>query len=157
NQLQQIQTLTSQLSEFRHYEELFGNPAQVLLPTVQPLVDDLGKTELGQALTGLQTSVSAAQAMLYDGHGLFQNIGTSFTTPGGQRIPLSQTPYRPLAAVQKRTDNSLTVQSDRAPRRVALKEEIATSTEELKTASTAAEVQKLTGVLIGLASALNNS
>ena len=31
NQVQQIQTLTDQLSEFKNYENLFGNPSQVVL------------------------------------------------------------------------------------------------------------------------------
>ena len=38
NQVQQIQTLTDQLNEFKHYESLFGDPKAVLLTTVQPLV-----------------------------------------------------------------------------------------------------------------------
>src|SRR4029077_10777851 len=54
NQVQQIQTLTDQLNEFKNYENLFGNPSKVLLPTVQPLVNDLSKTELGQTLTTLE-------------------------------------------------------------------------------------------------------
>src|SRR5207245_10631078 len=33
NQVQQIQTLTSQLNEFKHYEDLFGDPKSVLLAT----------------------------------------------------------------------------------------------------------------------------
>src|SRR6266508_6621349 len=52
NQVQQIQTLTDQLNEFKHYEDLFGDPKAVLLSTVKPLTDDLRKTELGQTLTG---------------------------------------------------------------------------------------------------------
>lgn len=48
NQVQQIQTLTDQLNEFKHYEELFGDPRAVLLSTVQPLVNDLRKTEVGK-------------------------------------------------------------------------------------------------------------
>src|SRR5215831_6244521 len=51
NQVQQIKTLTDQLNEFKHYEDLFGDPKSVLLTTVQPLVKDLTKTELGQTLT----------------------------------------------------------------------------------------------------------
>jgi len=31
NQVQQIQTLTDQLNEFKHYESLFGDPKAVLL------------------------------------------------------------------------------------------------------------------------------
>ena len=41
NQVQQIQTLTDQLNEFKHYEDLFGDPKAVLLSTVQPLVNEL--------------------------------------------------------------------------------------------------------------------
>ena len=51
NQVQQIQSLKDQLTEFKHYEDLFGDPKSVLLSTVKPLTDDLRKTELGQTLT----------------------------------------------------------------------------------------------------------
>ncbi len=50
NQVQQIQTLEDQLNEFKHYESLFGDPKAVLLTTVQPLVSDLRKMEIGQTL-----------------------------------------------------------------------------------------------------------
>src|ERR1700676_4099811 len=66
NQVQQIQTLTDQLNEFKRYEDLFGDPKSVLLSTVQPLVTDLRKTELGQTLTTLETTVNASQAMVYN-------------------------------------------------------------------------------------------
>jgi hypothetical protein len=49
------------------------------------------------------------------------------------------------------------VSKDAASRRVALKNEIAKTTDALKAAQTDAEVQKLTGVLIGLSAALNNT
>ena len=157
NQVQQIQTLTAQLNEFKHYEAVFGDPSKVLLSTVQPLVNDLTKTELGQTLNTLEGTVNAGQAMLYNGSGLFHSVGTTFTTAGGQTITRQQTPYLPLAAVQKTTDNYLSVSSDAAERRAALKNEIAATTEQLKSATTDAEVQKLQGVLVGLSAALNNT
>jgi hypothetical protein len=157
NQVQQIQTLNTQLSEFQHYKELFGDPKAVLLTTVQPLVNDLTKTELGQTLTTLAGAANASQAMLYDANGLFHSIGTTFTTPNGQTVTRQEATYLPVAAVQKTTDNYLTVSTDAAARRVALKNEIALTTEQLKAAKTDAEVQKLTGVLIGLSAALNNT
>ena len=157
NQVQQIQTLTDQLNEFKNYENLFGNPSKVLLPTVQPLVNDLTKTELGQTLTTLEGAVNAGQAMVYNGDGLFNSVGTTFTTPDGQRVTRQQAPYLPVAAVQKTTDNYLSVSTDAASRRVALKQEIAATADQLKAATTDAEVQKLTGVLVGLSSALNNT
>jgi conjugal transfer/entry exclusion protein len=49
NQIQQINTLTSQLQELEKYNEAFGNPAKLLNITgVNGLVRDLRKTELGQ-------------------------------------------------------------------------------------------------------------
>jgi hypothetical protein len=157
NQVQQIQTLTDQLNEFKNYENLFGNPSKVLLPTVQPLVNDLTKTELGQTLTTLEGAVNAGQAMTYNADGLFHSIGTTFTTPDGQRVTRQQAPYLAVAAVQQTTDNYLSVSTDAASRRVALKKDIAATTDQLKAATTDAEVQKLTGVLVGLSSALNNT
>ena len=68
-----------------------------------------------------------------------------------------EAPYRPVAAVQKTTDNFLSVSTDTAARRIALKGQIAATTDALRNATTDAEVQKLTGVLVGLSSALNNT
>ena len=157
NQVQQIQTLTDQLNEFKHYESLFGDPKAVLLTTVQPLVTDLRKTELGQTLTALEGAVDAGDAMLYNANGLFSSIGTTFTTPNGATVTRRESPYLPVAAVQKTTDNYLAVAADASARRIALKAEIARTTEALKSATTDAEVQKLQGVLTGLSAALNNT
>ena len=157
NQVQQINTLTAQLDEFKHYESLFGDPKVVLLPTVQPLVSDLTHTELGETLATLEGTINTADAMLYDAGGLFASIGTTFNTPGGQTITRPTEPYKPVAAVQQTTDNYLAVATDAAARRVALKDEIATTTQQLKAATTDAEVQKLQGVLTGLSAALNNT
>jgi hypothetical protein len=51
--VQQIQTLTDQLDESKHYESLFGDPKAVLLTTVQPL----------------------GTGMLHNANWLFQSIG----------------------------------------------------------------------------------
>ncbi len=157
NQVQQIEALKNQLNEFKHYEDLFGDPKRVVLSTVKPLTDDLRKTEVGQTLTVLEGTVNASQAMLYNASGLFQNVGTTFTTPDRKKITRLEAPYLPVAAVQKTTDNYLTVSKDAAARRIALKDEIAATTDQLKAAKTDAEVQKLIGVLIGLSAALNNT
>src|SRR6266568_1344098 len=144
NQVQQIRTLTDQLNEFKHYEDLFGDPKSVLLSTVKPLTDDLRKTELGQTLTTLDNAVNGAEAMLYNAGGLFHSVGTTFKTANGATVTRLEAPYRPVAAVQKTTDNFLSVSTD-------------ATTDALKNATTDAEVQKLTGVLVGLSSALNNT
>ncbi len=157
NQVKQIQTLADQLNEFKHYEELFGDPKAVVLSAVMPLADDLRKTELGQTLTTLESAVSGADAMRYDAGGLFHSVGTTFKTPNGATVTRQEGAYRPVAAVQKTTDNFLSVSTDATARRIVLKEQIAATTDALKNATTDAEVQKLSGVLIGLSSALNNT
>src|SRR5437667_7531757 len=157
NQVQQIQALTDQLNEFKHYEELFGDPKAVLLSTVKPLTDDLRKTELGQTLTTLDNAANGAEAMLYNAGGLFHSVGTTFKTANGATVTRLDAPYRPVAAVQKTTDNYLSVSTDATARRIELKGQIAATTDALKNATTDAEVQKLTGVLVGLSSALNNT
>ena len=157
NQVQQIQSLTDQLNEFKHYEELFGDPKAVLLSTLKPLTDDLRKTELGQTLTTLENAVNSAEAMLYNAGGLFHSVGTTFKTANGATVTRLEAPYRPVAAVQKTTDNFLSVSTDATARRIALKGQIAATSDALRNATTDAEVQKLTGVLVGLSSALNNT
>src|SRR5882724_13095601 len=101
NQVQQIQTLTDQLNEFKHYEDLFGDPKSVLLSTVKPLTDDLRKTELGQTLTTLDNAANGAEAMVYNASGLFHSVGTTFKTANGATVTRREAPYRPVAAVQK--------------------------------------------------------
>jgi cell division protein FtsL len=157
NQVQQIQALSDQINEFKHYEDLFGNPKAVVLSTVKPLTDDLRKTELGQTLTTLESAVNGAEAMVYNAGGLFHSVGTTFKTANGATVTRLEAPYRPVAAVQKATDNFLSVSSDATARRIALKGQIAATTDALKNATTDAEVQKLSGVLVGLSSALNNT
>ncbi|MBK7998101.1 MAG: DUF4141 domain-containing protein [Verrucomicrobia bacterium] len=157
HQVQQIKALEDQLTEFKHYESLFGDPKAVVLNTVQPLVTELRRAEVGQTLTALEGAVDAGQAMIYDANGLFSSIGTTFSTPNGATVARREAPYLAVAAVQKTADNFLSVSADAATRRIALKEEIARTTTALKNATTDAEVQKLTGVLIGLSSALNNT
>jgi len=46
NQVQQIQTLTDQLNEFKHYEDLFGDPKAVLLSNLfRDQLDRYGEME----------------------------------------------------------------------------------------------------------------
>src|SRR5580692_4119938 len=63
NQVQQIQTLTSQLTEFKNYEAVFGNPSQVVLSMVAPLDNDLQSLEPIQNLGSLVASANGNTAL----------------------------------------------------------------------------------------------
>lgn len=80
--------------------------------------------------------------MVYNASGLFHSIGTTFETPNGQTVTRLEAPYLPVAAVQKTTDNYLSVSTDATARRIALKAQIAATTDALKSATIDAEVQK---------------
>src|ERR1017187_9192262 len=63
NQVQQIQTLGDQLSEFKNYESLFGNPSQVALSMVPALNADLQSLEPGQNLENLVANADGSSAL----------------------------------------------------------------------------------------------
>jgi hypothetical protein len=88
-------------------------------------------------------------AMTFDANGLYHNIGTTFQTPSGNSIQREDDIYRENAAIQTATQNFTNVVSDVTQRRLALRADIAATIQQLQNATTASEVQKLTGVLVG--------
>jgi hypothetical protein len=51
-------------------------------------------------------------------NGLFTSIGTTFTMPNGATVTRRETPYPPVAAVQKTSENFLAVAPLAAPRSI---------------------------------------
>ena len=150
NQVQQIQTLTSQLTEFKHYEDLFGDPKAVALSMVPALNADLQKLEPGKNLDNLLSIADGNYALTYNESGIFQTVGATFTTPGGQTIQRPADQFKPFAAINRTADNYVAVADDAAQRRATIKNQIAQTTEQLQNATTDAQVQKLHGVLTSL-------
>ncbi len=151
NQVQQIQQLTAQLQQLEQYNKEFGDPSKILNVTgVTGLIDDLSKTPVAQSLLQLETSDTGSVALGYTGNGIYFKIGGSFTTPSGNQVQRETANYKPYEAVNRATGNYTNVTSDVLQRRKALKDDIAATTLALQAAPTASEVQKLTGVLIGL-------
>ena len=154
NQVQQITTLGNQLSEFKNYESLFGNPSQVVLSMVAPLESDLQNLEPVQSLNSLVTSANGSAALTYNDSGIYATVGASFQTPGGQTIQRPADQYKPFAAVINSASNYVSVADSAAQRRATIKGQIAQTTQQLQNATTDAEVQKLQGVLSSLNSDL---
>jgi hypothetical protein len=150
NQVQQIQTLTSQLNEFKNYESLFGNPSKVVLSMVAPLNADLQKIEPGLNLENLVANANGNFALAYNDSGIYATVGTSFQTPGGQNIQRPADQYKPFAAIINTASNYVSVADNAAQRRATIKSQIAQTTQQLQNATTDAEVQKLHGVLTSL-------
>jgi hypothetical protein len=154
NQVQQINTLTSQLSEFKNYESLFGNPSQVVLSMVPNLDSDLQSLEPIQNLENLVANANGNTALTFNDNGIYATVGTSFQTPGGQTIQRPADQYKPFASIINTASNYVSVADNAAQRRATIKDQIAQTTQQLQNATTDAEVQKLHGVLTSLNSDL---
>jgi len=155
NQVQQIQQLTSQLQQLQQYNKVFGDPSQILNVTgIAALTSDLTQTPLGETISTVEQSANGVAALTYDANGLYHQIGATFTTPSGRQVPRDVTDYKPFEAINNATANYSNVTANVLQRRQALKDAIASTTEALQSATTASEVQKLTGILIGQNSAL---
>jgi hypothetical protein len=150
NQVQQINTLTSQLTEFKNYEAVFGNPSQVFLSMVAPLDADLKNLEPGLNLENLVANANGNIALTFNDAGIYTTVGTSFQTPGGQTVQRPATQYEPFSAVINTASNYVAVADNAAQRRATIKDQIAQTTQQLQAATTDAEVQKLHGVLTSL-------
>jgi hypothetical protein len=154
NQVQQITTLGNQLSEFKNYESLFGNPSQVVLSMVAPLDSDLQSLEPGLNLENLVASADGNTALAFNDNGIYATVGTSFQTPGGQTIQRPTNQYQRFSAIINTASNYVSVADNAAQRRATIKNQIARTTQQLQGATTDAEVQKLNGVLASLNSDL---
>lgn len=155
NQVQQINTLTSQLRELEQYNRAFGDPSKILQVTgVEGVVRDLRHSSVGKTYDQLHQLADGVEALKNNANGLYRHVGESFETPSGKTVARTVKGYRPHAAIHRTTQNYTNVFADVQRRRVALKGEIASTTEKLQSATTDAETQKLTGVLVGLNAAL---
>jgi uncharacterized phage infection (PIP) family protein YhgE len=151
NQVQQISTLSSQLQQLQQYNQAFGTPSKILnLAGFTGLISDLQDTGVGQAVGQLENLAQGVDALQYDANGLYHNVGTTFTTPDGNSVSRTANLYRQFAAVNEATKNFTGVYADVVSRRDSLRQDISATTEQLRASTTASEVQKLTGVLIGL-------
>src|SRR6202451_4523989 len=157
NQVQQIDTLTSQLNEFKNYESLFGNPSQVVLSMVAPLATDLQSLEPGVNLENLVAKANGSSAMTYNNNGIYATVGTSFQTPKGQTIQRPTNDYQRFSAIINTASNYVTVADNAAQRRATIKTNIAQTLQQLQTATNDAQVQKLHAVLTGLNSDLSST
>ncbi|MCI0533813.1 MAG: hypothetical protein L0Z50_01155 [Verrucomicrobiales bacterium] len=119
------------------------------------LVNDLRHTPVGRTITELQRIADGKATLTYDGNGIYKQIDVTFKPPSGKDVEREAAEYKPYEAVNRTTQNYTNVTADVLARRRTLKEQIAVTTERIQSATTAPEVQKLTGVLIGLNSALS--
>ena len=150
NQLKQITTMTRELQQVTAYVKAFGDPSSLLNITgANQLISSLKQTGVGETIGQLQQAANGIQAVQYTANGLYTNLGSTFTTPGGVQLPRAEELYRKYGAIQQSSQNFQGVTNDVLARRGNLRNQIASTTTQLQAATTDAETQKLTGVLVG--------
>ena len=150
NQIRQINTMTQELQQVTAYVKAFGDPSSLLnIVGANQLIGSLHQTGVGQTLTQLQRSANGLQALQYNGNGLYQSLGQTFTTPSGTQVPRLEDLYRKYGAIQDDSRNFQSVTTDVLARRKTLRDQIAATTQKLQASTTDAETQKLHGVLTG--------
>ncbi len=150
NQLKQITTMTQELQQVTAYVKAFGDPSSLLNITgANQLISGLKQTGVGETIGQLQKAANGLQALQYTGNGLYTNLGSTFKTPGGVQLPRAEELYRKYGAIQQSSQNFQGVTNDVLARRANLRNQIASTTSQLQAATTDAETQKLTGVLVG--------
>lgn len=155
NQVQQISQLTQQIQQLQQYNKEFGDPSKILnLTGISTLTADLTETPLGETISAVEKTANGVAALTYDANGLYHQVGATFTTPSGKAVQRTAADYKPFQAVNNATANYSNVTANVLQRRQTLKDAIAATTQALQSATTASEVQKLTGVLIGQQTAL---
>jgi hypothetical protein len=153
NQIQQINTLNQQLSQISAYTKAFGDPSQIInVVGADSLTQSLNATGVGKTLEQLQGLADGARALQNSGNSLYSSIAdTTFSGINAQRADQS---YRKFGAIDQAAQNFSAVYNDVFARRKALKVQMASTTQQLQSATTDAETQKLTGVLVGQAADL---
>jgi hypothetical protein len=155
NQVQQIQQLTAQLQQLQQYNKAFGDPSLILnVAGANNLIVNLDTPPVGASLTATERSSDGTAALTYNGNGLYDQIGATFITPAGNEVERTATNYRSFEGINQATENYTNVTASALQRRATLKTNIANTVQALQAATTASQVQKLTGVLIGQNSAL---
>jgi hypothetical protein len=150
NQVEQINTLTQQLQQIQAYVKAFGDPEQLLsIVGADELISSLEQSGVGQTIGELQQLANGIEALQYNANRLYTSLGDTFTTPSGIQLPRAEELYRKYAAIQQSSRNFQEVADDVLFRREALRGQIASTTQQLQAATTDAETQKLSGVLVG--------
>lgn len=148
-QREQITVLERQLVELKHLNQTTGDPALVRsLPGLGVIKTPLRIGVVEDAAQPLAVSVTSALAD--DGRGLFTVLAAQFKTLDGESVSRREQMFKPEAAVVARREQFEAVVEAVSRRREQLREAARQALEQLRGASTDAEVQKLQGVLLGL-------
>lgn len=153
NQVRQITTMTQELQQVTAYVKAFGDPSQLAnIVGANQLISEMQQSGVGQTLGTLQQTASGIQSLRNNANGLYQSI--TDVPLSGIQVPRTTDIYKPYSALENTSSNYTTVYKDTMQRRQALKGEMVNTIDQLQSATTDAETQKLQGVVTAQAAQL---
>ena len=149
----QLRELESQLAVQRRIRDVMGDPAAAGAGMALRDLDasDLART-YGDPLSATRRLANAIDSLRRTSDGIYRQLDDR--TALGRDFTRQEPLYRRYAAVESQADNLANVHMETGARSVALQGEIATTLEQLRGASTQAEVDKYNAKLAALAGQL---
>jgi len=138
----QLKQVEAQLEEQRRLRQIVGDP---VVAGNRMATDHLGANDLGRSFGATSASLvalaNAFDSLRFTGQGLYTALDDR--TVLDQPFARQSEPYRRYAAVEQQAGNLDTVYAQTAARRATLQADLANTLQQLKTAPTQAEVEKL--------------
>lgn len=124
-----------------------GDVAKVALEAAHNLRWHIDLKGAGRTLEEIQAAASGIAALEYDGNGLYQVPGSVILTADGRTTSRRPERYRKFDAVTQARNTLEDVMRDSQERRQAVRQQVQQTLAQLESASTMAEVAKLSAVL----------
>ena len=146
---EQIDQLTTQIAQVDDYLDRFGDPETITeLAGLDGLLDQLGEATDALDISERMGDIAGAGIFEFDGGGIFKEISPDIAIDG-EVFARDAVRYKPEDAIKETVEQFREKKLEVIERRDLAREEIASTVEALKEATTDSEVKKLTGVLLG--------
>lgn len=146
NQVLQIDSLAQQLQTLTAYNRAFGNPAELIsISGAGNTMSGLQQNVSGPTVWDFESAANGGQSLRNNEAGLYPWIES--VTPSGVTIIRHEDEYRRFAILEVAASNHAGIYWNIRQRRQVVRERMADTLCHLQAATTAAETQKLQGVL----------
>lgn len=148
NHVEHLAKFAENILELRLTKDRLGDAASILkvVGAAETLVQ-IAQPGVGKARSEITALADSAAALAYKGQGIYQAFGSMFVSRDGKTIARPDV-FKPEAAIFQAVANHDAVHEDVMQRRQVLRTALRGTLSQLQAATTHAEVQKLSGVIL---------
>lgn len=145
--LQQVAIATQQLEQARAELTRLGDPGLVRTQGAESLMQSIKQLGVAKTLDEIASKSTGSGGVNFTGSGLYRAPSQRFTTADGETQKRDIDSYRKYDAIAQASKSFEDVLRDTEERRQSVRKQIQRTLDELQSATTMADVQKLQGVL----------